>query len=91
MSVLRRFLAAVVSFALLVTSPAAFQPQQQNEFRPLSEIPASEQLPGGTFVVIAYGFVWIAAMIYIWTIWRRLGKVEEEMRSLQRRSRSEPR
>jgi hypothetical protein len=90
-SVLRRFLAAALSFALLAPALAAFQPQQQNEFRPLSEIPASEQLPGGTFVVIAYGFVWIAAMIYIWTIWRRLGKVEEEMRALQRRSRSESR
>jgi hypothetical protein len=91
MSVLRRLLASVVALMLLTPALAAFQPEQQNEFRPLSEIPASEQLPGGTFVVIAYGFVWVAAMIYIWTIWRRLAKVEDEMRALQRRSRSEPR
>lgn len=91
MSVFRRVLTSVVSLVFLAAPIAAFQPQQQNEFRPLSEIPASEQLPGGTYVVIAYGFVWIAAMFYIWTIWRRLGKVEEEMRILQRRSRSETR
>jgi hypothetical protein len=91
MSVLRRVLAAALSLVLLAAPLAALQPEPQNEFRPLSEIPASEQLPGGTFVVIAYGFVWIAAMIYIWTIWRRLGKVEDEMRALQRRSRSETR
>jgi CcmD family protein len=60
-------------------------PPGQEEFVPIDQLPPTEQLPGGTFVVIAYAFIWVAAMFYLWSIWRRLGKVEGEMRALQRR------
>ena len=50
---------------------------------------AREQLPAAPLLIAAYAFVWLAAMFYLWTIWRRLGKVEAEMRALeQRRSHS---
>jgi len=62
------------------------QPPQIEEFKPLSEVPPSEQLPGGALVVVAYGFIWIATMVYIWFLWRRLSKVENEMQTLQRRT-----
>ena len=52
----------------------------------MSEVPPSEQLPGGALVVVAYGFIWIATMAYIWLLWRRLSKVENEMQALQRRT-----
>jgi len=29
--------------------------------------------------------VWLATMFYLWTIWRRLGKVEAEIHALERR------
>ena len=33
----------------------------------------------------AYAFFLLLMMFYLWTIWRRLGKVEAEMRELERR------
>lgn len=65
---------------------AAQPPAGQSEFLPLSEVPPSEQLPGGAFVVVAYAFIWIGTMVYVWFVWRRLRKVEDEMRALQRRT-----
>jgi CcmD family protein len=65
----------------------AFQPPAgQEEFVPIDQLPPAEQLPGGAFVVVAYAFIWMAAMIYLWSLWRRLAKVEGEIRTLQRRS-----
>jgi CcmD family protein len=82
-------LRTVVLMLMLVLSAAAAwagQPEPQSQFRPISEVPQSEQLPGGVFVVIAYGFIWVVLLGYVWSIWRRLGKVETEMRTLERRS-----
>jgi CcmD family protein len=75
----------LLSFVLSVASVLA-QPPQIEGFKPLSEVPPSEQLPGGALVVVAYGFIWIVTMVYIWFLWRRLGKVENEMQTLQRRT-----
>jgi len=33
----------------------------------------------------AYIFVWIALLVYVWSIWRRLGQVERELAALSRR------
>ena len=50
------------------------------------KLPPAEQLPAAPLVVAAYAFVWLAMMFYLWTIWRRLSKVEDDMRALQRSS-----
>ena len=45
----------------------------------------SQQYMGWMFLahaLIAYAFVWIAVMVYVWSIWRRMNKVEDEMRAL---------
>jgi len=75
--------------ALVLTAAdvlAAQPPAGQSEFLPLSQVPPSEQLPGGAFVVVAYSFIWVGTMVYVWFLWRRLRKVEDEMRALQRRT-----
>jgi CcmD family protein len=56
----------------------------QTEFVPMTEVPASEQLPAARLLIAAYAFVWVAMMAYLWSIWRRLGKVEREMSELSR-------
>jgi CcmD family protein len=61
-------------------------PAGQSEFVPVGELPPTEQLPGGVFVVVAYGLIWVALVAYLWSIWRRLGRVEAELRTLERRS-----
>jgi CcmD family protein len=86
--------AIIVRAALLVCTVLAapmpllaFQPPPaQEEYLPIDQLPPTEQLPGGVFVIIAYGFIWVASMLYIWSLWRRLNKVESEMQALQRRS-----
>ena len=84
---IRSLYLAVVSLALTAASVLAAQPPAgQSEFKPLSEVPPTEQLPGGVFVVVAYSFMWVATMAYVWFVWQRLRKVEEEMRALQRSS-----
>ena len=84
---IRSFCLAISSFALTVSSVLAAQPPPgQTEFRPLSEVPPTEQLPGGVLVVVAYSFIWVATMVYVWFVWKRLRKVEDEMQSLQKSS-----
>lgn len=58
---------------------------QQDGFVPVNSLPPAEQLPAAPLLVTAYAFVWVALMVYLWSIWRRLGKVEAEMRVLESR------
>jgi CcmD family protein len=80
---LRRIMIALTSCFLLSTSAFAMQPPAaQSEYVPLKDLPPTDQVPAAPFLIAAYGFVWIAAMFYLWTIWRRLNTVETEMRAL---------
>ena len=73
-------------FALFVLASSALaQPPQQNEFVPVDKLPPADQLPSAPLLVTAYAFVWIATLVYLWTIWRRLGKLETDMRGLEQR------
>ena len=59
-------------------------------FRPLSELPPGQELPAAPFVIAAYAFIWIALMAYLWSIWRRIGKVEREIRALEKSAPASP-
>ena len=61
-------------------------PPGQSEFIPLNELPQSEKLPAAPFLIAAYAFVWLAVMFYLWTIWRRLNKVEADLDALARKT-----
>jgi CcmD family protein len=65
---------------------AQSQPPQpaQEEFVPLSEIPAEEQIPAFTLVASAYALVWIVLIAYVWSVSRRLRAIEGELASLSR-------
>ena len=80
----RRIMIALTSCVLLATSAFATQqpPAAQSEYVPLKDLPPGDQMPAAPFLIAAYAFVWIAAMFYLWTIWRRLNRVETEMRAL---------
>ena len=88
---MRRFKTALLALwgALLGSVPLLAQQAaggQQSEFVPVKELPPSDQLPAAPYLIAAYAFVWLALMWYLWSIWRRLGRVEREMEALQRRS-----
>lgn len=85
MATIRRVL--TIGAALLLTAgPAgAFQPGQ-SEFVPVGSLPATEQMPAAPLLIAAYAFVWLALLVYVWSIWRRLGRVEADMQALARRT-----
>jgi len=86
MSMMRRLVALAFVLSMLVARLVAQPPATIEEFVPIDQLPPSEQLPGGVFVVIAYGFIWIAAMAYLGSIWRRLGRVQNEIETLRQRA-----
>ena len=88
---IRRALLAVSTlvFTLAVAAlPALAQqpPTAQGEFVPAKNLPATESIPAATLLVAAYAFIWVAAIFYLWTIWRRLNKVETEMHALAQKT-----
>jgi CcmD family protein len=83
----RRLLIALTSVALLSSSAFALQPPAgQGGFVPVDTLPPGDQLPAAPLLITAYAFVWVAVMFYLWTIWRRLNKVETEMRALAQKT-----
>lgn len=85
----RKWIAAVV-FALAClsvggASARAAQPAQpaaRDEFVPIREIPPEDQLPAAPLLIAAYGVAWLVILLYVWSIWRRLARVERELQTL---------
>ena len=59
--------------------------QTPDGFVPVTGAPAGEQIPAAPLVIGSYAFFLLIMVFYIWTIWRRIVKVEADMRSLERR------
>ena len=83
---IRRLSAAVVSMLLLAPSLFAQAPAGQSEFVPVNGLPESEKLPAAPLLVIAYAVFLVLMIFYVWTVWRRLNKVEADMRALEQRT-----
>jgi hypothetical protein len=84
-TMIRQVVAAFVVFAVTVSPTLAFQPPAPPEgFVQVEEVPPSEQLPAAPLVIGAYAFFLVLMVAYIWSIGRRLNKVEKEMVALQR-------
>ena len=65
----------------------AFQPPAgQDQFVPAKNLPPSETIPAGPLLVAAYAFIWVAVAFYRVDDWRRLNRVEIEMRALANKS-----
>jgi hypothetical protein len=72
----------VLLFVLLLMNAAVAAQPGQSQFKPVTEIPASEQMPSAPLVIAAYAFVWLAFIVYTWLMWRKLGKVEQDLQTL---------
>jgi CcmD family protein len=84
-----RVLLCVALLALPIA--AAAQPPQPKPpategFEPMTEVPASEQIPAFRLVAIAYAFVWVMLVGYVWSVSRRLQTVERELGQLERKA-----
>jgi CcmD family protein len=86
MIMLKRVLFALTLALVPVASAFAQPPAGQTEFVPIDQLPPSEQLPAAPFLIAAYAIIWLLAMFYVWTIWRRMNRLEGEFRTLERRS-----
>jgi CcmD family protein len=86
---IRRLLVAVWSVALTAAPLVAARqpPPGQSEFVPVKDLPPTETIPAAPLLVAAYAFIWVALIFYIWTIWRRLNRVETDMRALAQKTR----
>jgi CcmD family protein len=78
-------LLALLPGAVLGAQPPARPAGAQEEFVPVSQLPQVEQLPAAPMVIGAYAVVWVALMVYVWTLWKRMTKIERELTDLRRR------
>ena len=56
----------------------------QEEYVPINELPDSEKMPAAPFLITAYILVWGLLMLYVFSLWRRLGRVETDLREARR-------
>ena len=68
----------------------ALQQQIPEGFVPVPPGTQVEQLPAAPLVIASYAFFLLLMVFYLWTIWRRIGKVESEMQALERRQHESP-
>ena len=57
----------------------------EDEFVPVDQLPPQEQLPAAPLLIAAYSVAWIAVAGYLFSIWRRLGRVERDLAEAGRR------
>ncbi len=79
-------MAGVAAAADAAFVSVARQPAQQEEFVPIDELPPEDQLPAAPLLVAAYAVAWVAVFGYLWSIWRRLDRVERELADVARRT-----
>jgi hypothetical protein len=85
-------LAVAIAIAAVATTPlapvSAAQPAAAQTvpdgFEPVTEIPPEEQIPAKPLVAAAYGFIWLAVLVYVGLLWRRLGIVQKDIDALKR-------
>jgi CcmD family protein len=59
------------------------EPQQQNEFIPIDQLPPQDQLPAAPLLIAAYAIVMVALFLYVVSVARRLGAVQKELERLE--------
>jgi CcmD family protein len=57
----------------------------QEGFVPIDQLQPKEQLPAAPLVMAAYAVAWVVIFGYVWSIWRRLNRVEREIASVSQR------
>jgi CcmD family protein len=57
-------------------------PAARDEFVPVNELPPQDRMPAAPLVIGAYGVAWLIIALYIFSVWRRLDRVERELQAL---------
>jgi CcmD family protein len=77
----------ICAWLLLAPVVAVAQPQPPKDFVAVDETQPGEQIPALPLIASAYGFIWLGVLVYVWSIGRRLQKVEGELADLESRKR----
>ena len=85
LAVISAALACAPAAASQQPAPAAGQPEQQDEFVPIDQLPPGEQLPAAPLLIAAYSVAWLAVAGYLFSIWRRLDRVDRDIAEAGRR------
>lgn len=84
-------LPSVILCLWLLAAPSAYaasvQQPPSGDFVPVDEAQPGEQIPALPLLATAYGFIWVVLLGYVWSIGRRLQKVEGELAELESRKR----
>lgn len=78
-----KYAPALLVMACLHVTPAMAQPQPPKDFVPVDETAPQDQIPALPLIAGAYGFIWLVTLGYVWSIGRRLQKVEGELAELE--------
>lgn len=81
---IRRLWTAALAIATTIWPALVFaaqgQPPSVEGFVPVRpEDMAKEQLPAAPLVFAAYAFVWLALVVYVYSLWRRVARVERDL------------
>jgi CcmD family protein len=90
---MRKWGAAATAAIMTFVGSALLRAQQTTgEFVPVpkGEL-GQETLPATPLVFIAYAFVWVAMIVYVISLVRRIGRVEHELGDLQSKLRADKR
>jgi CcmD family protein len=69
--------------ALAQQTPTPAQPAAAtDQYVPMDEIPEQDKLPAAPYLIGAYMVAWLMLLFYVWSLWRRLQRVEEELKRL---------
>jgi hypothetical protein len=71
------------SFAQPGAPTAATPPAATDGFVPVTDLPPAEQLPAAPLVLSAYAIMWVAVLIYVALLWRRLAAVQKDLDALK--------
>ena len=62
------------------------KPAAQDEFVPVDKpMNAQDTIPAPRLVAIAYGFIWVVLLGYVWSVRSRLATVEREIETVSKR------
>ncbi len=75
----------LLTLFLTAGSALAQAPAGQDGFVPASSLPPGQEMPAAPLLIVSYASFLLLMMFYLWTIWRRIAKVEKEMQDLERR------
>jgi CcmD family protein len=84
MTLSRRLIRLWTLSLTFVAAAVSAAPARAQDFVKVAD-DAREQLPATPFIGVAYGFIWVAILVYVFGLARRLGRVQGELEDLRRR------